>query len=183
MKKKSVIAVLTVWSFVNLVLLMFGDYRYSNFTSFFPFTYEERTHITSKISAYRTFEEVSTVKVTEYFSVEDYDFIEFIAYVGGAWLIFLLCYYLKKKLALAVSIFWSFMHLVLLMLGSLTFSIDPKREFFPFVDTNIHEISFSKDIYSTQYFYYYDLTEFTVYVGGAWLITFLHYYLTKQKNE
>jgi len=172
MKKKSVIAVLTFWSFVHFVLFMFGGSFGDRYKKFFPFTYK------------MVYFGSGDWEITQYFDVSYYDIIELTAYVGGAWLIFFLFYYLKNKMVIAILIFWSFVHFILLMLGSQFLS--NKDEFYPFNGTAHKNYGSSGSYYNIEEFFdvsSYDPTEFTIYVGGAWLIYFLYYYINNEKKE
>lgn len=78
----------------------------------------------------------------------------------------------KKKVIAFLSV-WSFVHFTLFIFGYNRWTGDESKYFFPITD----------DFWNNGHFEveYYDMTELIVYVGGAWLIFFLYYYLNEDK--
>jgi len=78
---------------------------------------------------------------------------------------------MEKKKVIAILAIWSFVHFILYMFGGGGHGI-----------YHVHEER--EIIYPFQCFELadYDITELTIYVGGAWLAFFLYYYL-KDDNK
>jgi hypothetical protein len=78
---------------------------------------------------------------------------------------------IDKKVVVILSL-WSFIHLVIFVMSFNSYRY-LKTYFFPFFDWDNYEIG-------GHHLSTYDLSEFLVYVGGAWLVFFLYKYLTKK---